>query len=158
MIRRTLLLTLALALGLGGMVGCGILSPEKSFAATHPQEVGPGRPVCTECHGTETMKGALKPYAAFDHTSTFVKDHAFPANQDSGTCASCHGQSFCADCHGGKTVMKPSIKLGDRPDRATPHRGGYMALHRMEGKMDPTGCFKCHGRANNDKCTACHKR
>jgi len=158
MIRKTALLSLFAALALGLLSACSIISSEKSFAASHPQALGAGRPVCSECHGTEAMKGSLKSYASFDHTTTFVKEHRFAAGQDSNTCATCHGQSFCADCHGGKTVMNPSTKLGNRPDREMPHRGNYLSMHRIEGKMDPTSCFKCHGRANNEKCMTCHNK
>jgi len=155
--RKTALLSLAITLVLGVLTACSLVSSEKSFAATHPQELGAGRPVCSECHGTEAMKASPKTYAAFDHTEAFVRNHKAPANQDSASCAACHGQSFCSDCHGGKGVMTPSTKLGNRPDRATPHKGGYLTLHRIDGKMDPTSCFKCHGRANNEKCMVCHK-
>ena len=157
MARKTALKVFAAVLGLGVLMACSLISPEASFARTHPQELGAGRPVCSECHTTDVSKGALKPYAAFDHTVGFVKDHRFQANQDNNTCASCHAQSFCSDCHGGKAPMKPATRLSDRPDRAAPHRGDYMTLHRIEGKMDPSSCFKCHGRANNDKCQACHR-
>ena len=158
MARKSIALkVLGIVLGLGALMACSLVSPEASFARTHPQELGAGRPSCSECHTTDVSKGALKPYASFDHTPTFVKDHKFQANQDANTCASCHAQSFCVDCHGGKVPMKPSLKLSDRPDRETPHRGDFMTLHRMEGKMDPSSCYACHGRANNDKCRACHR-
>ncbi|MBK8794541.1 MAG: cytochrome C [Holophaga sp.] len=156
MFRRNTLLSLAIMLGLGVLTACGMLSTEKSFAGTHPQELGAGRPQCSSCHEDE-LKGAAKTYASFNHSSTFVKDHKVQSGQDGNVCATCHAQSFCSDCHAGKTVMKPSTKLGDRPDRATPHSGNYLTMHRIEGKIDPTSCYKCHGRANNDKCTACHR-
>jgi len=156
MSRRTLLFLLAVIISLGGMSACGLLAPETSFVTTH-EPLDKGRPTCSACHENETMKGGFKTFASFDHTSDFVKNHRFQANRDLATCASCHAQAFCSDCHGGKTAMKPSVKLGDRPDRATPHRGGYLTLHRMEGKIDPSSCYKCHGRANNDKCITCHR-
>ena len=157
MMRKTVLLFVAAVLGLGIFTACTILSPQTSFTPTHPQGVEAGRPLCSDCHGTESMKGGLKTFESFNHTSIFVKNHRFQANQDSGTCASCHAPSFCADCHGGKVSMSPSVKLGNRPDREMPHRGNYLTLHRMDGKIDPTGCYKCHGRSNNDKCATCHK-
>ena len=157
MIRKTVLLFLAAALGLGLMVACGALSPSSSFAPTHPQELGPGRPQCTVCHADAVLAGAQKPYAAFDHTVEFVKNHKFMAGQDSNVCAACHAQSFCADCHSGKTMMTPDVKLGNRPDRDMPHRAGYLTVHRFDGKADPGSCFKCHGRADNQKCLLCHK-
>lgn len=156
MIRRNVLLSFAVALAFGAMTACGVISSEKSFAATHPQELGAGRPQCVACHEGE-LKGAGKSFASFNHTPTFVKEHKVQAGQDGNVCATCHSQSFCADCHSGKSPMSPSTKLGDRPDRMSPHRGNYLVTHRIEGKMDPTSCFKCHGRANNDKCTTCHR-
>lgn len=157
MARKHILKTFAAAFGLGVLMACSLISPETSFAPTHPQDLGAGRPMCSECHSTEVAKGPLKPYAAFDHTPTFVKDHKLQAGQDANSCASCHAPSFCGDCHGGKVPMKPSIRFGDRADREMPHRGDYLSLHRMEGKLDPSSCYGCHGRANNDKCRACHR-
>jgi hypothetical protein len=148
---------LATVMGLGIMAACSLVSPKASFAPTHPQALEAGRPTCSECHGTDRVKSTDKSFASFNHTAEFVKNHKFQANQDSGTCAACHAQSFCADCHAGKTVMTPSTKLGNRPDRESPHRTGYLTMHRIDGKIDPTGCYQCHGRANNDKCSACHK-
>lgn len=148
---------LAAVLGLGLMSACALVSPEASFARTHPQELPNGRPTCSECHGTEAVKSTQKTFASLNHTATFAKDHKVQATQDAATCATCHAQSFCSDCHGGKTVMPASTKLGNRPDRVSPHRGGYLTMHRIDGKIDPTGCFKCHGRANNEKCSACHR-
>jgi hypothetical protein len=157
MARKTVLQVLGIVLGLGVLMACSLISPETSFAATHPEGLGAGRPMCSDCHSTDVSKGALKPYASFDHTGTFVKDHKYQANQDANTCAACHATSFCTDCHGGKVPMKPALKLSDRPDRDTPHRGDYLTMHKMDGKMDPSSCYTCHGRANNDKCRACHR-
>ena len=148
---------LSVALGLGLMVACAVISPEASFAPTHPQALEQGRPTCSDCHGTDRVASTDKTFASFNHTDAFVSNHKIQANQDPATCAACHAQSFCADCHGGKTGMLPSTKLGNRPDRVSPHRGDYMTLHRIEGKIDPTSCFKCHGRSNNETCTACHR-
>jgi hypothetical protein len=157
MARKTVLKVLGAALGLAVLMACSLVSPEASFVATHPEGLGAGKPICSDCHSTEVAKGALKPYASFDHTATFVKDHRFQANQDANTCAACHAQSFCTDCHGGKVPMKPAVKLSDAPERMAPHRGDYLTLHKIEGKLDPSSCYSCHGRANNDKCRACHR-
>jgi len=157
MARKTMLKVLGIVLGLGVLMACSLISPEASFAPTHPEGLGAGKPQCSECHTDEVHKGALKPYATFDHTPTFVKDHRFQANQDANTCGACHAQSFCADCHGGKVPMKPAVKLSESPERMAPHRGDYLTLHKIEGKLDPSSCYRCHGRANNDKCRACHR-
>jgi hypothetical protein len=154
---KKLLLCASLVLGLLGLISCSMLSHEKSVASPHPQALGQGRPMCTECHENEPMKDTLKLYSSFNHTPDFVQNHKFLANQDSATCAACHSQASCSECHAGKGVLNPSVKLADRPDRVSPHRGDYLSLHRVEGRIDPTSCFKCHGRANNRTCTACHK-
>jgi len=148
---------LSVALGLALMVACSWVSPKGSCPTCHGQASIGGPTQCSECHGTERVKSTQKTFASFDHTPAFVANHKFAANQDPATCAACHAQSFCADCHGGKTALLPSVKLGNRPDRVSPHRTGYLTQHRIDGKIDPTGCFECHGRANNEKCTACHK-
>jgi len=157
MIRKAVLLVLAAAFGLGLMISCGAVAPSASIAPTHPQELGQGRPDCGTCHEPgAVIAGANKPYTAFSHTPEFVKDHKNLAGSDSNVCAVCHTQAFCSDCHSGKVLVRPDVKLGNRPDRESPHRGDYLALHRFDGKADPTGCFKCHGRANNETCTTCH--
>ena len=157
MTRKPILQILGVVLGLAVLMACGLISPEASFAAVHPEGLGAGKPMCSECHTNDVAKGALKPYASLDHTPTFVQDHRFQANQDMNTCGTCHAQSFCTDCHGGKVPMKPATRLSDRPDRMAPHRGDFLTLHKIEGKLDPTSCYKCHGRANNDKCLTCHR-
>jgi len=63
----------------------------------------------------------------------------------------------CNDCHTNKTEFKPSLKNGNRPDRMMPHRGDFLTLHKIEGKLDPASCYRCHGRANNELCVACHR-
>lgn len=150
-------LGLGLALGLGLINACSLLSPDASFAPTHPEKLGPGRPMCSSCHESETFAGARKPYAAFDHTPAFLKNHGLAAGRDAGTCAACHGQSFCADCHSGKTMIPPAVLLGNRPDRNTPHPAVYISQHQIDGKLDPASCYTCHGRVNNERCRACHK-
>ncbi|KAF0215019.1 MAG: hypothetical protein FD174_4259, partial [Geobacteraceae bacterium] len=29
--------------------------------------------------------------------------------------------------------------------------------HKIDGKTDPTGCYRCHGRTNNEQCLVCHR-
>ncbi len=157
MTHKPLFAALATVLGLSLMLACSLVSPEASFAAAHPQELPGGRPMCTECHTTDVAKGPMKPFASFDHTLGFVKDHKFPATADRQTCAVCHATSFCNDCHAGKAPLKPALKISDSPERAVPHRGDFLTLHKIEGRLDPSSCFKCHGRANNGKCQVCHR-
>jgi hypothetical protein len=138
------------------MTACSVVSQAGSYAPTHPEQLPQGRPTCSDCHGTERVASTGKSYSAFDHTAAFVADHRIPASQDPNTCAVCHSPSFCADCHSGKTPIQPATRLGDRPDRMSPHPANYLVLHKIEGKIDPTGCYECHGRANNQQCSQCH--
>ena len=147
---------LALAGLILALAACAQYKGLSNLPSTHPEELANGPVSCSECH-EDTQKGTMKPFAAFNHTQTFIKNHRFYADSDGVICASCHKGSFCADCHTSKADMKPSIKNGNRPDRMMPHRGDFLTLHKIEGKLDPASCYRCHGRANNDLCVACHR-
>ncbi|KAF0216005.1 MAG: lipoprotein cytochrome c 5 heme-binding [Geobacteraceae bacterium] len=152
-----LFLPVSIVAGIMTITACShIFSTESSLPAAHPEAVGEGRVACSECH-EDQIKGVLKPYATFNHSQLFVKEHRFYAGSNDKLCASCHATSFCNDCHANELEIKPSIKLGDRPDRELIHRGDYMTRHKIDGKIDPTSCFRCHGRANNEQCIVCHK-
>lgn len=133
-----------------------ILSQEQSLPATHPEALGEKRVLCSECH-EETAKYGVKQLAAFSHTPIFIREHRLYAQSSEKLCTVCHATSFCNDCHATKNELKPSLKLGNRPDRDLVHRGDYMTRHRIEGKMDPASCYRCHGRANNEQCRSCHR-
>jgi len=135
---------------------CAAVSPTASVPPKHPEELGPGRTDCAECH-SDLSTGALKPYASFKHSSVFVREHGLYAAQGQNLCASCHGPSFCQECHGRKDELKPNVRMGDRPDRMLPHRGDYIVQHRIDGRLDPGSCFRCHGNKNDARCRACHK-
>lgn len=114
------------------------------------------RPVCTECH-TSDSSANLKPIASFIHTGDFINRHRFYASQGSNLCNTCHKLSFCTDCHAYKTELKPSVRYSGAPDRWLPHRGNYLYQHRIDGRLDPPKCFRCHSRQNNQVCRKCHK-
>lgn len=141
--------------GLFALSACAQIKALPNIPASHPEELSRGAVSCSECH--EDQKGTMKSFASFNHTQSFIKNHRFYAGSDDVLCASCHKASFCADCHSHKTDMKPSTKYGSRPDRIMPHRGDFLTLHKIEGKLDPAGCYRCHGRANNEQCVACHR-
>jgi hypothetical protein len=114
------------------------------------------RPQCTECH-TDDTGVALKPIGIFNHSSSFFTNHRFYASQNDKMCSACHRTSFCADCHANKEELKPSFKHTDAPERVFPHRGNYLFQHRIDARVDPTPCFRCHGRQNNRLCKGCHR-
>ena len=120
-----------------------------SMAAWHPVEVT-GMPICSDCH--EDGRAAL------NHTSDFSTRHRFYAQQQGQACAACHKESFCSDCHAHKEELKPSDKYKDSPERSLPHRGDYLTQHKIDGRINPASCMRCHGRSNNERCKVCHIR
>lgn len=133
-----------------------LLSQEKSLPVAHPEALGEKRVLCSECHD-EQAKGTIKPLVSFSHTPAFIKEHRIYAGSSDRLCSVCHAVSFCNDCHATKNEIKPSQKLGNRPDRDLIHRGDFMTRHRIEGKIDPASCYRCHGRSNNEQCRSCHR-
>jgi len=118
-------------------------------AMKHPVEVDVPA-VCSQCH--QDWRGAM------DHTPEFAKlRHKFLALQNKQACTVCHVESFCSDCHAHKEYLKPSDKFKDAPARDLPHRGDYLNQHKIDGKINPASCMKCHGRQNNERCKACHR-
>ncbi|MCM0082549.1 cytochrome C [Geomonas sp. Red32] len=154
--RSPLISALLLLAAILSLAACAQMKALPNLPATHPEELSSGPVSCSECH-EDQQKGTMKPFAAFNHSRIFVKNHRFYAATDDALCATCHKLSFCADCHTNKIEMKPSVKNGDRPDRMMPHRGDYITLHKIEGKLDPASCYRCHGRTNNERCVACHR-
>ncbi len=139
----------------------GLASPRLLAAAdvkipeTHPIELSE-KPRCTECHTDETGV-ALKPIKVFNHSSDWISIHRFYASQSSRLCNACHKDAFCTDCHAYKNELKPSDRYSGSPERWLPHRGDYLFQHRIDGRIDPTSCFRCHGRQNNALCRRCHR-
>lgn len=141
---------------LAALAGCSMLAQTESVPPRHPEELAWGRVDCRECH-EDVSTGALKPYGTFRHSEVFVQSHRDYARQGQNLCQACHRPSFCQDCHAVNEELKPSTKHGDRPERMLPHRGDYIALHPLDGRVDPGSCYRCHGNKNDAKCRACHK-
>lgn len=138
------------------LAACSAFSTGSGSLAAHPEKLPTGRPLCSECHTAKPLPGGIKSYDSFDHDKTFIADHRTIAAQNGRVCATCHAESFCVDCHAAKTEIKPSTMFGNRPDREQIHQGDFLTRHRFEGRSDPTSCYSCHGRANNESCRRCH--
>jgi len=139
-----IILLLAMAL-VFGLYACAHTA---SIATSHPVEVT-GLPICSDCH----QDGR----ASLDHTSNYTARHRFYAEQQSKSCTVCHKESFCSNCHAHKEELKPSDKFKDSPELSMPHRGDYLNQHRIDGRINPASCMKCHGRSNNERCRLCHR-
>lgn len=128
------------------VLACSALKSGYGVPARHPEEVS-GKPTCSECH-TPALGSAN--YSRLNHTLYFAEDHREQARQMEKVCSMCHEQSYCARCHDTKATQY---------GRGSPHQGDYLSRHRIDGRVDPTSCFRCHGNPRGAAiCARCHGR
>lgn len=142
--------------GLFLLVACSLLTPAWLPPPQHPPEaeLGEGRPQCTECHEARSEHVAFELY---NHNPVFVTQHREVAYSSSNLCSMCHRDSFCSDCHASKSELKPSLRDPTGVDRFYPHRGDYLSRHRIEARLDPVSCVRCHGNPRAAQtCAPCH--
>jgi hypothetical protein len=145
---------LLLSVTLSFILGCAALNVGDSRLKRHEENIK-GNSNCLECHEKGDPAGN-KPFSIYVHNASFFDRHGDVAGGFQAICESCHKPKYCADCHGVKEEIAPSRKLGNRPDRSSPHRGDYFAKHKIEGRLNQAKCFQCHGRRNNKTCGRCH--
>ena len=149
-------LLIMLLTGLALLVACSASKNAYQPPPQHPPEaeLGLNKPVCTECHDASDDYVV---YKTFNHTAYFGTEHRQVAYQSANICSMCHKESFCSDCHVTKSELKPSLRDQSRTDRRDPHRGDYLTRHRIDGRVDPTSCYRCHGNPQSAQtCTPCH--
>lgn len=135
-------------------IGCAALQTKMSIPKTHPEKLTQ-KPICSDCHDEKNNVG-VKPFSYYNHNASFFDEHGSVASSSSAVCESCHKEKFCSDCHGNKEEIVPSRKLGNQPDITSPHRGDYFTKHKIDGRLNKSECFACHGRRNNSSCDRCH--
>ena len=156
MTNKHVLLILALLATLLLTVACAGLKNSTSFPSRHPSAAdldGVAPTNCVQCHegGTEI------PYQRYVHAADWGRNHRYAAYQGAQVCAMCHQTSFCNDCHATQVELKPSQKNDTEPYRSMPHRGDYLSRHRIDGRLDPTSCIRCHGNPKAAAtCVRCH--
>jgi len=156
MSKKSTAYTLTIALVLVTLAACASMEGSYTLTGKHPsaEELGMKPMTCTECH---EASGEAIPYGRFVHTPFFADNHRQEAYQYEQVCNSCHQSSFCNDCHATRVELKPSIRHQTDTDRRMPHRGDYLSRHRIDGRIDPTSCFRCHGNPKNSQtCARCH--
>ncbi|MCF6178767.1 MAG: cytochrome C [Geopsychrobacter sp.] len=129
----------------------GYTPPEK-----HPvdAELPPKPPICIDCHEARDENFN---WAQFNHTIYFGQDHRQQAYRQNRVCSMCHTSSFCSDCHGTRVELKPSDRNPTQTYRRMQHRGDYLSRHRIDGRVDPSSCFRCHGNPKTAaNCARCH--
>lgn len=152
--RLTLILIISALLAL--LAACAATGKGWLFAHPSAETLGVRPKLCTDCHqGEEPL-----PFARFNHTPFFLENHRMEAYQYEQTCRSCHREaSFCSDCHAVRVELKPSDKNPTANDRRMQHRGDYLSRHRIDGRMDPVSCYRCHGNPKTSQtCVSCHGR
>jgi hypothetical protein len=137
------------------VAACAGLQSNNMLPVNHPTaaelDVQPKN--CVECH----ERGEEMRYERYVHTADFGKNHRPEATQGEAVCAMCHQTSFCNDCHATRVELKPSLKNQSETYRSAPHRGDYLSRHRIDGRVDPTSCFRCHGNPKSARsCAKCH--
>jgi hypothetical protein len=148
------LLKMVLALVLAGFLLACAAEERPSVPIRHPQEDGEDLRFCLDCHDESDE---YFPFRRFTHTPFFADDHRLAANQSRNVCSMCHQPSSCDACHGVGIELKPSRRDPMGTHRRTPHRGDYLSRHRIDGRMDPVSCRRCHGNPRTTAtCRPCH--
>ena len=127
-----------------------VTRPDEPLPVRHPADAGVGTsPRCSDCHEP--------PLTIYDHNSGFATEHRSQARQNAQLCNMCHENAFCSDCHALRSELNPSVKLEAETYRNLPHQGDYRIRHRIDGRIDPTSCYRCHGNPKNSRsCNICH--
>lgn len=122
----------------------------------HPvdAELPPKPPVCIDCHEARNEDFNFE---QFNHGIFFGQEHRQQAYRQNRVCSMCHTRSYCNDCHATRTELKPSDKNPTETYRRMQHRGDYLTRHRIDGRVDPSSCFRCHGNPKSaQNCARCH--
>ena len=141
---------------LGFLAACAATMEAYQPPALHPEDTGVGRrpPICVDCHEAKSDEFN---WQQFNHTPFFAESHRQPAYRASQVCAMCHQTSFCNNCHATDIELKPSVKNQAETYRRTPHRGDYLSRHRIDARVDPSSCIRCHGNPKTSRtCARCH--
>jgi len=145
-----------LSLLLLSLAACAALDNGQDMPTRHMSaaDLGEKPKNCTNCHVT---RGDTLAFGNFVHTPTWLQTHRQQAYQQERVCAMCHQTSFCNDCHVTGSELKPSLRHQGETYRQMPHRGDYLSRHRIDGRIDPTSCFRCHGNPKAAQtCARCH--
>lgn len=136
--------------------GSGVMRPRMAECLScHGHDEEFTKKDCDGCHIDLRREGTL-PDDHVIHDADFAKDHASAAQNDDGTCQSCHAERFCASCHtGGMMPVVPSRLAFDKPRGGGLHRAGFLARHAEESKNAPGLCTTCHAP---ESCQSCHAR
>lgn len=140
-----------------------------SFARQHGPEARADSSLCTQCHEPTFCSDChiaspglslelLEPtqaYRDFVHRGDFRARHAMEARLDRGTCARCHGVSYCDGCH-------QESGIGGSVAPGSPHPPGWLDpvspnSHAREARRNLMTCASCHESDAEQTCVPCHR-
>jgi hypothetical protein len=115
---------------------------------------------CSDCHlaspglPLEVLDPSLV-HREFIHRGDYLSRHAIEADLERGTCARCHGTSFCDDCHR-LSGVGGSVAIG------SPHPPGWLDPlssfgHARAARRDLLSCVSCHENDAEATCVPCHR-
>lgn len=115
---------------------------------------------CGDCHlaspglPLEVLDPALV-HREFVHRGDFLSRHSLEADLERGTCARCHGNSFCDDCHR-LSGVGGGVAIG------SPHPPGWLDPlssfgHARAARRDLLSCVSCHESDAETTCVPCHR-
>lgn len=124
--------------------------------------------LCTQCHEPTfcedchlSAQGApLEAWAPaqahrdFVHRGDFLARHGTESGFERGTCARCHGVSYCDGCH-------QASQVGGSVAPGSPHPPGWLdplspTGHARAARRDLLSCASCHESDAERLCTTCH--
>lgn len=138
------------------LAACAALDSGSSLPSRHmsSEDLGMSTTNCTDCH---EARGETLAFGNFVHSPTWMSSHKYQAYQNEAVCSLCHQTSYCNNCHASELELKPSDRNPLDKTQQMPHRGDYLSRHRIDGRIDPTSCFRCHGNPKAAKtCAPCH--
>jgi len=136
------------------ILACATIQEMWILPSQHPDVDEDDLRFCMECH--EESDDNIR-YSRYSHSPLFAEKHRFVAQQNQAVCNMCHQPSDCDICHGTGIELKPSDKDPTSTFRRMPHRGDYLTRHRIDARIDPVSCRRCHGNPKTSaSCNSCH--
>jgi hypothetical protein len=153
-IKQSILKLFVALMVLAMIVACAATQETWRLPSQHPEVDEGDLRFCMECH--EESDDNIR-YSRFSHSPLFAEKHRSTAQQNQNVCNMCHQPRFCNTCHGTGIEIKPSVKDPTSTFKRTPHRGDYLARHRIDARIDPVSCRRCHGNPKTvASCKSCH--
>lgn len=116
---------------------------------------------CDACHeASRPLRAALTEPLAIEreriHRFDFVSRHVLEAQQQPGSCVTCHARTECDSCHASRGVSA-SVRGAQNPHPAGWASGLASNTHGTAARRDISSCAACHDQGAASNCVRCHK-